>query len=136
MACAVAIRAASLWDITCDSDGEIGFDPAAPLYLHDVDLDNEEYFLGFFNVGAYQETLGMQHNLFSHPSEATVHIDEDGYRFDNLDEAEDILSGLLEKEPSRLAFQLQMANLQRVSGRPQQAIEDISQQSGPQSHRQ
>ncbi len=86
-----AIRAASLWDITCDSDGEIGFDPEAPLFLHDVDLDEEEYFLGFFNIGAYQETLGMQHNLFSHPSEATVFIDDNGYRFSNIDEAENIL---------------------------------------------
>ena len=86
-----AIRAASLWDITCDSDGEIGFDPEAPLFLHDVNLDEEEYFLGFFNVGAYQETLGMQHNLFSHPSEATVLIDDHGYRFSNIDEAENIL---------------------------------------------
>ncbi|WP_345990254.1 biosynthetic arginine decarboxylase [Sulfurimonas sp. HSL1-2] len=104
-----AIRAASLWDITCDSDGEIGFDPKAPLYLHDVDLDVEEYFLGFFNVGAYQETLGMHHNLFSHPSEATVLIDDDGYRFTNLDEAEDILEILdnLEYDPATVLKQLE-----------------------------
>ncbi|RUM61636.1 MAG: biosynthetic arginine decarboxylase, partial [Sulfurimonas sp.] len=44
------IRAANLWDITCDSDGEITFDSQAPLYLHDIDLDNEEYFLAFFNI--------------------------------------------------------------------------------------
>ncbi len=62
-------RAASLWDITCDSDGEIGFNPDKPLYLHDIDLNKEEYFLGFFNTGAYQETLGMNHNLFTKPSE-------------------------------------------------------------------
>ncbi len=47
------LRAASLWDITCDSDGEITFDPEAPLFLHDVDLGNEEYFIGFFNIGAF-----------------------------------------------------------------------------------
>ena len=86
-----AIRAASMWDITCDSDGEVGFDPKSPLYLHDVNLDEEEYLLGFFNVGAYQETLGMHHNLFSHPSECTVEIDEEGFSFTNVDEAEDIL---------------------------------------------
>ncbi|OHE12460.1 MAG: arginine decarboxylase, partial [Sulfurimonas sp. RIFOXYB2_FULL_37_5] len=73
------LRAASLWDITCDSDGEIGFNPDKPLYLHDVNLDEEEYFLGFFNVGAYQETLGMNHNLFTHPSEYTITIDENSY---------------------------------------------------------
>jgi arginine decarboxylase len=104
-----AIRAASLWDITCDSDGEVGFDPGAPLYLHDVDLDTEEYFLGFFNVGAYQETLGMHHNLFSHPSEATIEIDDDGYRFTNLDEAENILEILdnLEYDPKAVLNQLE-----------------------------
>lgn len=74
------LRAASLWDITCDSDGEIGFNPEKPLYLHDINLDEEEYFLGFFNVGAYQETLGMNHNLFTHPSEYTILIDEHSYK--------------------------------------------------------
>lgn len=38
------------------------------------------------------------------------------------DEAETILSRLLEKEPSRLAFQLQMANLQLARGQHDQAI--------------
>ncbi len=65
-------RSASLWDITCDSDGELPFDSKKALYLHDIDLNKEEYFLGFFNVGAYQDTLGMKHNLFSHPTEVNV----------------------------------------------------------------
>jgi arginine decarboxylase len=65
-------RSASLWDITCDSDGELPFDIKKPLYLHDVNLNQEDYFLGFFNVGAYQDTLGMKHNLFSHPTEVNV----------------------------------------------------------------
>ncbi len=104
-----AIRAASLWDITCDSDGEIGFDPTAPLYLHDVNLDDEEYFLGFFNIGAYQETLGMHHNLFSHPSEVTIDVDDRGFRFANFDEAENILEILanLEYDPDSVLNQLE-----------------------------
>ena len=85
------LRAASLWDITCDSDGEIGFNPDKPLYLHDVNLDEEEYFLGFFNVGAYQETLGMNHNLFTHPSEYTITIDEYAYEIKNAVESKSIL---------------------------------------------
>jgi len=85
------LRAASLWDITCDSDGEIGFNPQKPLYLHDINLDEEEYFLAFFNVGAYQETLGMQHNLFTHPSEFTVCIDDNGYSIENMQESKSIL---------------------------------------------
>ena len=85
------IRAASIWDITCDSDGEIGFDSEKPLFLHDVDLDKEEYFLGFFNVGAYQETLGMNHNLFTHPNEYTINIDDSGYQISNEVESKNIL---------------------------------------------
>lgn len=85
------LRPASLWDITCDSDGEIGFNKSKPLYLHDVNLDEEEYFLGFFNVGAYQETLGMNHNLFTHPSEFTIIIDENGYEITNSVESKSIL---------------------------------------------
>ncbi len=88
-------RSASLWDITCDSDGEIAFDIDTPLYLHDVDVEREEYFLGFFNVGAYQEVLGMRHNLFTHPTEATIRFDENGeYTIENILEAQNILDVL------------------------------------------
>jgi arginine decarboxylase len=88
-------RSASIWDITCDSDGEFGFNPKKPLFLHDVDLSEDEYFLGFFSVGAYQEVLGMKHNLFTHPTELSVHLDEKGYTIDNLIEAQSI-SDILE----------------------------------------
>jgi arginine decarboxylase len=85
-------RSASLWDITCDSEGEIDFSNEFPLYLHDVDLKKEEYFLAFFLVGAYQEILGMKHNLFTHPTEATVLFDKEGeYRIENVVEAQSIL---------------------------------------------
>ena len=86
------LRAASLWDITCDSDGEIGFNPQKPLYLHDVNLDEEDYFLGFFNVGAYQETLGMQHNLFTHPNEYTIEVDDNSYEIKNAIESKSVLN--------------------------------------------
>ena len=43
-----------------------------------------------------------------------------------FDEAELILSELLEKQPSQLAFQLQMANLHRKRGQPQQAIDSLA----------
>ena len=78
-------RSATIWDITCDSDGEIEFNKQNPLYLHDVDLNKEEYYLGFFLVGAYQEILGMRHNLFTYPNEATIEFDEDGnYKITDL----------------------------------------------------
>ncbi|HCD73531.1 MAG TPA: arginine decarboxylase, partial [Helicobacter sp.] len=90
-------RSASLWDITCDSDGEIAFNATQPLFLHDVDVTKEEYFLGFFLVGAYQEVLGMRHNLFTHPTEFSVEFDDDlnkGYELTRLIEAQTILDVL------------------------------------------
>lgn len=84
-------RSASLWDITCDSDGEISFNVKNPLFLHDVDVEEREYFLGFFLVGAYQEVLGMKHNLFTHPTEATIRLTDDGYEVEDVLEAQCIL---------------------------------------------
>ncbi len=85
-----ATRSASIWDITCDSDGEIGFNPKKPLFLHDVDLSKDDYFLGFFLVGAYQEVLGMKHNLFTHPTEVTIEITKTGYEIKNITEAQSV----------------------------------------------
>ncbi len=87
-------RSANIWDITCDSDGEISFDDQNPLYLHNIDVKKEDYFLGFFLVGAYQEVLGMRHNLFEKPTEVTIHIDEDGYHLENLQESQSIYDTL------------------------------------------
>lgn len=89
-------RSASLWDITCDSDGEIAFNAQKPIFLHDVDVTKEEYFLGFFLVGAYQEVLGMRHNLFTHPTEFSVSFNDDskGHELTNLIEAQTILDVL------------------------------------------
>ena len=86
---------ATLWDITCDSDGEIAFNDKNPLYLHDVDVTKDEYFLAFFLTGAYQEVLGMKHNLFTHPTEVTVNFNEDGdYDLNHIMESQNILNVL------------------------------------------
>ena len=86
---------ASIWDITCDSDGEIGFNRDLPLYLHDIDVSKEEYFLAFFLTGAYQEVLGMKHNLFTHPTEAVITFDEDGkYQIEDLIDAQNLMDVL------------------------------------------
>ena len=84
-------RSASLWDITCDSDGEIEFDEKKPLYLHDVDLEKEEYYLAFFNVGAYQDTLGMKHNLFSHPTEVNAVFENNELKLEKIIESQKII---------------------------------------------
>lgn len=84
-------RSATLWDITCDSDGEITYDTKNPLFLHSIDLKKEEYFLGFFLVGAYQEILGMKHNLLTHPTEATIEIKNETYEIKNLIESSSVI---------------------------------------------
>jgi len=74
---------ATLCDITCDSDGVVDkfvdlHDVKQVLELHKLEAD-EPYYLAFMLVGAYQEVMGNNHNLFGAPNEAQVHIDEDGY---------------------------------------------------------
>ncbi len=91
-----AVRAATLWDISCDSDGEIPYSDSTPLLLHDVNLDEEEYFIAFFLLGAYQEVLGMKHNLFSRPTEVTVTITTEGFELQDLLTSESIESVIQE----------------------------------------
>ncbi len=74
---------ATLCDITCDSDGVIDkfvdlHDVKQVLELHKIDPE-EPYYLAFMLVGAYQEVMGNNHNLFGAPNEAQIHIDEEGY---------------------------------------------------------
>jgi arginine decarboxylase len=87
-----ATRSATLWDITCDSDGEIPFNQDEPLYLHDIDLSKEDYFIAFFLTGAYQDILGMRHNLFVKPHEVNIKFLDDGsYKLDNFLKSQKIL---------------------------------------------
>jgi arginine decarboxylase len=80
---------ASIADITCDSDGEItsfvGENGRAKfLPLHKLRKD-EEYYIGFFLIGAYQEILGDLHNLFGDTN--AVHITfnkKTGYMIDTV----------------------------------------------------
>jgi len=69
-------------DITCDSDGMIakfvlndGIKDTLP--LHEI-KKNEEYYLGVFFIGAYQETLGDLHNLFGDTNISTVKLEDNG----------------------------------------------------------
>jgi arginine decarboxylase len=69
-------------DITCDCDGKIDrfidkTDVSRTLPLHEL-RDHEDYVLGAFLVGAYQETLGDLHNLFGDTHVVGVRLDEDG----------------------------------------------------------
>lgn len=69
-------------DITCDCDGKIDNFPdyehdRSLIMLHDLKED-EEYYMGVFLVGAYQETLGDLHNLFGDTNVVSVYVNEDG----------------------------------------------------------
>jgi len=74
---------ATLCDITCDSDGVVDkfvdlHDVKQVLELHLL-VPGDTYYLAFLLVGAYQEVMGNNHNLFGTPHEAHIHIDDEGY---------------------------------------------------------
>jgi arginine decarboxylase len=78
-------RRAILQDLTCDSDGQLkayldqqSIEPT--LAVHDV-KPGEEYLIGMFLVGAYQEILGDMHNLFGDTHSVNVEqLDDGGFR--------------------------------------------------------
>lgn len=74
---------ATLCDITCDSDGIVDkfvdlHDVKPVLELHKL-TKNEPYYLAVMLIGAYQEVMGNNHNLFGVPHEAHIFIGEDGH---------------------------------------------------------
>ncbi len=79
-------RQAIISDITCDCDGKIdkfpdNYQNKSSIMLHPLH-NGDEYYLGVFLVGAYQETLGDLHNLFGDTNVVSIHVNEDGsYQF-------------------------------------------------------
>ena len=78
---------AVLEDLTCDSDGRIDqyverglLESTLP--VHTIQ-PGEQYLLGLFMTGAYQETLGDIHNLFGDTDSVDVWQTDDGFRLDN-----------------------------------------------------
>jgi len=78
-------REATLVDITCDSDGTVRKfidleDVRDTLKLHVLEKSGKKakpYHLGFFLMGAYQDVMGDQHNLFGRVNEIRVFLDPD-----------------------------------------------------------
>jgi arginine decarboxylase len=71
----------SLVDITCDSDGKIdqfvcpqGISNVLP--MHPLKAD-EDYYLGLFLTGAYQDVMGDMHNLFGRLNEVHIYSHDD-----------------------------------------------------------
>ncbi|MBN1960752.1 MAG: biosynthetic arginine decarboxylase [Deltaproteobacteria bacterium] len=77
-------RRAVLADITCDSDGKLERFIDRRDIRHVLELHpwkGEDYYLGIFLVGAYQEILGDLHNLFGNTNDVQVTIPESGGYF-------------------------------------------------------
>ena len=75
------MRHAVLGDITCDSDGKVDQfidrrDVKRTIMLHDY--NGENYYMGAFLVGAYQEILGDMHNLFGDTNAVHVRLSPEG----------------------------------------------------------
>ncbi len=76
------LRRAVLQDLTCDSDGKIrqyvdeqSIETSLP--VHELQ-PGEDYLLGVFLVGAYQEILGDMHNLFGDTDSVNIYQRPDG----------------------------------------------------------
>ncbi|MDE5832206.1 MAG: biosynthetic arginine decarboxylase [Desulfovibrio sp.] len=109
-------RQAIISDITCDSDGRIDhfIDPQGMKQMLDLHSlrDGEEYYLGVFLVGAYQETLGDLHNLMGDTNVISIRVNEDGafeyVREIRGDSVADVLS-YVEYDPRRIMEDLRVA---------------------------
>lgn len=71
----------TLADITCDSDGKLSnfIGPEGhqkTLALHEIS-SKEDYHIGIFLTGAYQDVMGDMHNLFGRLNEVHVYLDDD-----------------------------------------------------------
>jgi arginine decarboxylase len=88
---------AGLVDLTCDSDGKLNnfVDRSTgqiveTIPLHEFSEEGEDYYLGVFLVGAYQEILGDLHNLFGDTDAVHVTLSEAGYTVDHVVEGDSV----------------------------------------------
>jgi arginine decarboxylase len=88
-------QSVTLQDITCDSDGKIDHfigtgDYSRSVPLHQLKPD-QNYYVGVYLVGAYQEILGDLHNLFGDTN--AVHITckgKEGYQIEQVIDGESV----------------------------------------------
>ena len=93
------LRRAVLQDLTCDSDGKIkqyvdeqSIETSLP--VHEV-REGEDYVLGVFLVGAYQEILGDMHNLFGDTDSVNIYQNADGSVYHAGIETHDTIEDML-----------------------------------------
>lgn len=109
-------RQVTLMDLTCDSDGKMDRfidikDVKRALDVHSL-IDGEEYFLGMFMLGAYQEILGDLHNLFGDTD--AVHVSIKGneeYEIDHYVEGDSVkqVLGYVQYNKSNLMERMRVA---------------------------
>jgi len=82
-------RRGTIQDVTCDSDGKIekfigDRTPRPSLELHPFN-DGDQYIIGIFLTGAYQEILGDLHNLFGDTNAVHIRLSgTEGYEVTDL----------------------------------------------------
>ncbi len=105
----IPTRRTTLEDLTCDSDGRIDYYVDSEGIEHSLPVHavkpGEEYLLGIFMVGAYQEILGDMHNLFGDTDAVDIEIQEDGsHRLSHAEKGDrvDELLSYVHFDPSQL----------------------------------
>jgi len=93
------LRRAVLQDLTCDSDGKIrqyvdeqSIETSLPVHAL---REGEDYLLGIFLVGAYQEILGDMHNLFGDTDSVNIYQRDDGSVYHAGIETHDTIEDML-----------------------------------------
>jgi arginine decarboxylase len=122
-------RLAVLSDITCDSDGKIDKfihdrEVTSALPLHDL-KEGEDYMLGIFLVGAYQETLGDLHNLLGDTNVVSVQVRNGKIEYAHEQEGDSVSEVLsyVEYEPKDLVRRFRLLAEQAVVGKRISAAE-------------
>lgn len=118
-------KRSTLADITCDSDGKIDrfYDPEEgfkkTLAVHQL-RPGEEYNVGIFLTGAYQDVMGDMHNLFGRVNEVHVYADSEDPKGFYIEEtvqgssARSVLS-TMQYNPEYMAFKVKRAVDREVS---------------------
>ena len=115
----------TLVDITCDSDGKINkfidIDETKNLLpLHEL-TPNEDYYIGLFLTGAYQDVMGDLHNLFGRLNEVHVFCDDEDPTDFYIEEvikgssAESVLSAM-QYNPEAMAYTMKKNIDRQIAG--------------------
>ncbi len=104
-------------DLTCDSDGKlanfINNGQIKPLLELHKFIPNEQYIIGIFLSGAYQEVMGNLHNLFGSTNAVHIRLTKSGsYHLDHVVRANtksDVLEAM-EHDPEQLLERLRIAS--------------------------